>query len=278
MGTQQKKMARIQQMEKHIAVLPLREDLVVAEFERFRTTGELPEDQRLADAVVRMALRGGPQSAEPADLRLEGLKRLLDLARQRKEREELGEDEPDPPAGPPLREVLFNEAVFGDRDERWAARVALRMEVQRGADVTSPQFLADRSPPEHAGLGLQMLGFPQCLARPPYVKQAQRLLERFREIRARIDYSNPDWLAPIEAASKVFLRSGALPEDDLLRTCVLADGEAAALVLNHNGDGDPEVLAAFDATARAKDERSQFVALDQLRDLAWEGRLLPPRE
>ena len=264
---------RLEHLARHLAQRPLRAEVVTREFECFRHSGELPEDQRLAVAVVGLALRGGPP-AEPSPMSLaEAMARLPALVRELEE----AAAEPEPPDRPPLRRILFREALHGEGVERQAARLALRIEVGRGGDVASREFLADRDPPEHAFLGLHLLGFPECLARPPYVAQAQRLFARYREIRARIDYDDPEWFEPIAVAIRRWRRHGELPDNEMVLDCVLADGELLALMAHFGGVGDPEVLAAFDAAANGAEE-TRAAALARLQELAREGRLVPQLE
>ena len=264
---------RIQRLSQHVAARPLREDVVTEEYDYFAHTGELPDDQRLAVAVVDLALRGGP-----APVREElSPQALAELIRSIAEWANKSEAEPEPPARPSLRPILFHEALHGDDLERQAARLALRIEVHRGGDVASPAFLADRAPPEHASLALHLLGIPECLAKPPYVAQAQRLFARYRDLRASIDYDDPEWFAPIADAIPRFRRHGELPDDELVLDCVLADSELLALMANYGGIGDPEVLSAFDAAANP-DEATRGSALARLQELAREGRLLPEVE
>ena len=269
----QRRNLRLQHLAQHLAHRPLRGDVVAEEFDRFRHSGELPEDQRLAVAVVELALRGGP-AAEPRQMSLaETMARLPALVRELEE----AAAEPQPPDRPPLRRVLFREALRGEGVERQAARLALRIEVGRGGDVASREFLADRDPPEHAFLGLHLLGFPECLAKPPFVEQAQRLFARQAEIRARIDHEDPAWFEPIAEAIRRFRRHGELPDDELVLDCVLADGELLALMAHYGGVGDPEVLAAFNVAANGAEE-TRAAGLARLQELARERRLVPQLE
>ena len=269
----QRRNLRLQHLAQHLAHRPLRGDVVAEEFDRFRHSGELPEDQRLAVAVVELALRGGPP-AEPSPMSWqEAMARLPALVRELEE----AAAEPQPPDRPALRRILLRESLRGEGVARQAARLALRIEVGRGGDVASREFLADRDPPEHASLGLHLLGFPECLARPPYVAQAQRLFEQQAEIRTRLNHDDPAWFEPIADAIRRFRRHGELPDDDLVLDCVLADGELLALVAHFGGAGDPEVLAAFDAAANGAEE-IRAAALARLQKLAREGRLVPQLE
>lgn len=269
----QRRHLRLEHLAQHLAHRPLRDDVVAKEFDRFRHSGELPEDQRLAVAVVELALRGGPAAGPQPMSVAEAMAMLPALARELEE----AAAGPQPPDRPPLRSVLFREALRDEGVERQAARLALRIEAGRGGDVASRQFLADRGPPEHASLGLHLLGFPKCLAKPPYVGQAQRLFARQAEIRTRLNHHDPAWFEPIADAIRRFRRHGELPDDELVLDCVLADGELLALVAHFGGAGDPEVLAAFDAAANGAEE-TRAAALARLQKLAREGRLVPQLE
>jgi hypothetical protein len=264
---------RIDRLSQRVAHRPLRGDVVAEEFERFRHSGGLPEDQRLAVAVVELALRGGP-AAEPQPMSLaETMARLPALVRELEE----AAAEPQPPDRTSLRRILFREALRGEGVERQAARLALRIEVGRGGDVASRQFLADRDPPEHSSLGLHVLGFPECLEKPPFVEQAQRLFARQAQIRTRLNHEDPAWFEPIAEAIRRFRRHGELPDDELALDCVLADGELLALMAHYGGVGDPEVLAAFDVAANGAKE-TRAAGLARLQELAREGRLVPQLE
>ncbi|MBI5853036.1 MAG: hypothetical protein HZB39_18655 [Planctomycetes bacterium] len=270
---------RLGQLSQRLAAQPLREGLVEAEFHKFVETGELPEEQRLAAEVVQLAISGGPRAPMTAASTRELLARLPEIVHAL----EAAADEADAAraAGTkpsrPARHVLFDEAVRGEGLVRAAARLVLQTAAQHGADLASFEFLADQEVPDHVSLGLHLLGFPECLARPPYVAQAKRLFARFDALQPRIDRGGPGWFGPIERAVLDFRCTGELPEDDLVRDCALAEAEFNALFHLVCGEGDAEVLAAFDEAAGADGEQ-RAIALERLRELARQGRLLPAQE
>lgn len=75
----------MERVEKAIAALPLRPDVVQKAFERFRDTGELPEQQRLAAAVTEQALRGGREAepGAPPSYVLSRLEQIIVIGEQR---------------------------------------------------------------------------------------------------------------------------------------------------------------------------------------------------
>jgi hypothetical protein len=256
----------VQRIERAIAVMPIRADLLDKAFAQFRATGELPEQQRLAAAVVDRTLSQPSPQPESFNLDewLEKVHEVTAALRRTPPEEDFW--------GRPIRTHLFREAVHGHEVVRAAARAVIRIAVRSGADVTNSGFLAGNSLPEHSGVALHLLGFPECLARPPYVAQARRLIARYADLRSRINYQDPAWFGPLGSAIAAFRETGQLPDDDLQLACVLADAELLALVAHQIGRGDAELLAAFDAAARAK-LGSRAEAAAKVQELVRAGRL-----
>src|SRR5262249_11859398 len=117
---------------------------------------------------------------------------------------------------PSVRQRLFQEAVHGSELVRLAAREGLKAVVGSGFDGPDPPFLAEETLPGFGSVGPYLLGFPDDVARPPYVRQARRMLARFAALRAQIDHSDPAWFESFWAALRVFNQEGTLPEDELL--------------------------------------------------------------
>jgi hypothetical protein len=260
---------RVQRVEQVIAARPIRADVLDHAFEHFRATGELPEEQRLASEVCDRALRHKPVREPIVDIgaHLEDLKRILAELRSRPDL-----DLSAPQHDHSVRLRVFNEAVYGHEISRLAARLVLQLEVGHGADVTDPQFLADRTLPHHGGVALHLLGFPENLAKPPYVRQAKRLFARMASIRARLDHGSPSCLEDLDAAFPAFVRTGELPEDDLVLECVLAVAALLGLIAHYLGHGDAELTAALDATAKTTGgKRAEAVA--KVQELVRAGRL-----
>jgi len=106
---------RLERVEQAIRTMPIRANLLDTAFEHFRETGELPEEQRLADAVCRRVLNIEEEASD--DLAsLIGQTMSLRVVQA----------VPEQPKGPSVRESLLHEAVFGDDFCRRAARIALR--------------------------------------------------------------------------------------------------------------------------------------------------------
>ena len=260
---------RVDRLGQTLALRPIPATAIDQAFEHFRGTGVLPDNQRLAHEVARLTLNGRPKPFQgPGDLRA-AIARLGFIAK------ELPDEAHDPSPPPPrnrLRGVLFDEAVHGSPAVREAARLALQLQVQAGVDVTADTFLADRPPPDFGCLGLHLLGFPECVAVPPYEAQAHRLFARQAAIRERIDHDDPNAFESIAAAIRRFRATAELPEDELLRECVLADTEFVALMQHMIGEGDAELLATLDDIVPT-DGPEQTAPLRHLQELVRAGRL-----
>ncbi|HEX5050422.1 MAG TPA: hypothetical protein VFZ65_01490 [Planctomycetota bacterium] len=228
-----------------MAALPIRADLLDRAFGVFCKTGELPDGQRLAAAVVARALgRSPPPSRDDPEKFAAHLRRLIAVAKA-----EIDHGVPPPQIS--IREHVFDEAVYGPDVIRRGARALLKLEVELGADVTDPSFLADRTLPDHAGIGLHLLGFPEFVATPPYEAQAHRLFARLAELRDRIDQDDTaPWFLVADDAVVAF-RRGELPQDELLLDTVLVNAEFQALWWHSQGYDNAELLAACDAAAQS---------------------------
>jgi hypothetical protein len=125
--TNKKRLAKARDL---LATCPFPEEAVEEAFLEFRYEGELPEDERFAAAVCAKAgYRNVP--SDPNDI-ASAITILLARAAERRETQA--------EAGPTVREVLFDEAIYGpDVVRRWA-RAALRVLVCRGGDVTNREF------------------------------------------------------------------------------------------------------------------------------------------
>jgi hypothetical protein len=259
-----RKADRLQRLERAIAALPVRDEIVQQSFGHFCQTGELPELERLAAAVVDRALQ---RKEEPEPLDLESLDAFT--AELRKSNIDLNAALKTPSA----RQRLFQEAVHGYEVVRLAARECLKLVVACGFDVTDPRLLAEEPVPESGSVALYLLRFPDDLARPPFVRQTRRLLARFADLWASIDPNDAAWFERLAAALRAFHHEDTLPEDDLLLEFALAFGELLALTSHRRGKGDAELIVAFDAVARAK-PGERAAALAKLREMLRAGRLL----
>lgn len=251
----------MQRVQAALNALPVRTDLAREAYLHFQATGELPDNQRLAHAVVSHAKSGrAPDDWETDIFEAARIRRLLNAPPRPKDE---------------IMDALYGEAVWARPTARDAAREVLKILSDLGADVTKPIFAERGSalkPPDWGTVGLWFLGFPECLATPPYEEQAHRLFERFAGLRERIDQDNQGWFDELEIAASRFALSGELPDDDLTRDCVLADGELTCLARNAPGVDDSELMAAFDAAARATDTDRQ-AAIELVQELVRDGRL-----
>lgn len=226
---------RLDKVGSRIEAMPITPAAENDAFERFRATGELPEHQTLAERTIERALH---------------------LPQHR-----------------PLRELLFHEAVHEWSVVRDAARLVLKLLVAVGQDVTSRNFLdEDMELPEYGSVGLHLLGFPECLVKPPYEDQARRLLGRLAFVRRRVPSGDERWFRSFAKMAARFFNHGELPDVGFERDVVLAYGEFLALGRNLWDEADPDVLAAFDKAARGEGEERE-AAIGRLQELAVEGRV-----
>jgi hypothetical protein len=256
---------RVRQVAQRVALLPLDPKAEEEAFEMFCRTGELPEHQRLAEGVIKRALQADPHQrrSQPQSPEV-WIKQFWEIM-----------ENVDNPAMTSLshRRILFHEAVYGWEVPRLAARLAIRLLVLVGRDVTDPQLLDDFEVPDWGSVGMHLIGFPGMLATPPYEVQAQRLFARLDDLRARIDRDDEEWMEKHSSASFAFLRRGELPDDELMAEAVLAYGEMIGLLNCYLGRGDSEIMTAFDIAARATVVDSE-PARAELRSLAAQGRLV----
>lgn len=252
---------RLAEVERAIGSRPVPTELVRAEFERFRQTGELPEDARVAAAVVRR-VRWGYDTFYMANGRFDW-GRTTQAALQAPKREA---DE--------VTEGLLNEAVNGPPMVRAAARQVLRGLAQAGRDVTTTLFVG-RKLPEYGAVGAEMLGLPQRFAKAPFVKQAKRLFARIEDLRPRLPQRDRKWFQQRDDAISRFQLDGERPDDDLMLEVVLVLGELNALFNHAAGEDVREAMAAFDAISRSKGE-GRDAAIGRLQEMAREGRFARP--
>jgi hypothetical protein len=127
---------RLEAVGEHIASSPLARAVVEAAYEDLRSSGELPDDQRLAEAVVERALRREDVREEkPLDYEA-GIDRLEHLIKQL----EAGELPPSPWFA---FERFLRQAVRGSGATRRIARRALKLLAESGLDPSDPRSLED---------------------------------------------------------------------------------------------------------------------------------------
>ena len=243
-ATNKKRLAKAHDL---LATCPIPDELVEEAFLAFRMEGELPADERFAAAVCAKA---GYQNV-PSDPNDIASAITLILVRAAERRETQAE------AGPTVREALFDEAIYGpDVVRRWA-RLALRVLVCRGGDVTQHDFGSEHGLPEFGTVGMHVLGYPRKLAKAPYVEQGRRLFDRYDNIRRRMDYSADEDFEPMEDAFLAFVQRGDLPADGLMRDYVLTEYEIEMLREHRGGRDVAEVLALLDRVAMATGEERE---------------------
>ena len=249
---------RLAELEQTIHSIPIPVAVVRKAFEVFKTTGELPDDIRLAHTVIRRCKRGAAMS----DL-YDSTADWGTLIRAQMETPKRPDD--------PVTDALYDEAVFGDGVVREAARHLLRGFAKVGLDPTEPQFAGQEwDLPVFGSVGMDLLGIPERLAKEPYLEQAERLFTRVDLLRAIIPH-DPKWIGGLENAVEEFRRGGAWPEDNLLLEAVLVVGEVDAVVRHAVGGEDvAEIMSAFDVAATAVGEERQ-AAIGKVQQLARTG-------
>jgi hypothetical protein len=261
---------RLDRVETAMRSLPVRSDLLEKAFQEFIETGVLPEEKRLAWAVCQQALNGGKPTPTFADEQ----SRLVWHIRKAMEAADRGEGTGKEMS---VREQVFREAIYAEGPIQIGAQSVLKIRVgYMEQNPCDPQFLADEPLPEHPGVGLFILGFPKRFATAPYEEQAARLFERANDLRRnRIDHDDPKWESTLETAMQLVQDCGEIPEEGLLRDCVLALLEFEGLKWNFQGESVRGLMAALDTAARtAGDERE--AAIVQVRELALAGFADPP--
>jgi len=234
---------RVKRVQSALDVMPLRQDALKEAYEDFKMFGELPDHERLAQAVVDSAIAGELLPIKPPPDEAD-LIRLIQAQHREKQNA--------PPKERTLREYLLDHAGYAPPGLREPARLACCVLSAKGGDLTDPKFLANEPLPPHNGIGWHLLGYPQRLAKPPYVKQAQRLFARFDELRQRTPQDEDPWFDECIDVAVRFRMTGELPEEELMRDAVLADLEMECLVRHKRGHDVGELMAALDQAARAK--------------------------
>lgn len=217
---------------------PLAADAVNETYGSFLRTGTLPRDRRLSWAVLDRAIHARKASADTRAPRS-----MWDRLHDRP-----NED---------ARYMVFREACSSQAAPRDFARILVRALVQSGDDPTDSEFVpTDLEQPEFGSVAMHALGWPDLWAREPYAKQLQRVLAQHAALRARGPRSDL-WYHNAAAALAGFLSRGDLPDDDAECMFALTLGEMFAIHADYFGHGDEELLAAFDAVARANGAQRQ---------------------
>jgi hypothetical protein len=247
---------RLGQLRGAISAAPVLPHVLDDAYEGFWMFGELPEEDHVADAVLRKALRGGGEQETPSR-RGVSINVVLSTA---------AEDMMT------VREPLFEEALHESAYVRRMARCAIEVEVAYGGNVESPGFAARHGLPIFGTVGMHVLGYPGKWITPPYEFQGERLFTRWDELRARIDQRNPKWAEPIVEAMVTFRTKGELPKDDVVLGLVLADAELDQFRAHKKGHDVSEAMALFAKAARGEDDEPNE-ALKALCEMAAAGRL-----
>lgn len=258
---------RLQNMAQRIGAIPIPPEVEDDAYQHFKETGELPEVEKLAMACIDRALNyGHPLRNGVRTLDIRETHRVLDRLGQQPERE---------PGWHPPRKLLFFEAVHGWEAVRVAARSVIEMLVAIEQDVEDPDFVdEDMELPDWGSVGMHLLGFPECLVRPPYKRQADRLFRRMHDLRQRVDQDDREWMDAYGEAAIRFLHEGELPGDELMVEAALANGEFMGLVAHYLGVHNAEAMGAYDRAARGTGAE-WAKAIETLQAMGAERTLLP---
>ena len=225
---------RLDKVAQRIESTPATTSTVNRALEQFRETGELPEHQDLAKHTIEAALR---------------------LPRPKS-----------------IRTMLFHEALSDSQIVRRGARTALKLLVAIGQDIASRNLVDEDSELSKFGsVGMQLLGWPECLITPPYEDQARRVLQRLAAMQNRGNRTET-WFSTLASTAAEFFRGGDLPNNDSMREAVLIYGEVLALGRQVGNQADAEVLQAFDDAAQGEGAESS-AAVARLQELACAGRI-----
>ena len=179
--------------------------------ETFRATGVLPISPHLARAVLTAAIQPVPPLHPPPGFDPK-LAAYLDAVEEA--------------YSPSPRLRLFGEACSPEPFLRDPARFVIRALVHAGGDVCDREFVP-RDIDEWPGfpIGMQLLGFPDCLLVEPHEERARDVFERLDRLRERLPEDDPRWGARLAAGLVDYLRGGWAPADEFERECVLAIAE-----------------------------------------------------
>lgn len=251
---------RLAEVEQRIRSIPIPAAVVRAAFEPFRKTGELPDDMRLAYAVVCRAKRGAARS----DLH-ERESDWGELIRASMAIPERPED--------PLMDELYDEAVFATGPVREAARQVLRAFAAAGLDPSEPRFVGrKRQIPDYGSVGLHMLGIPQRMVRPPYEAQARRLFARAERLREIIPQGDRRWFEMLEATMHRFQSGAEIPEDPLVLDCILVMAEVQSLLRHASGEDVTELMGALGVAATTTGEERR-AAIARVQEVLASGSI-----
>lgn len=255
---------RLRHLAAQVDAVPIPKAAVQEAFDAFCRTGELTGPDRLAAAVLHRARTG--QDMVDADCKGAALAYAVELLYAA-------------PTGTAhtILAKLCGEAMSPIETVRVAARDALAWLVRGGFDMTKPDFEVlgiEAEVPRYGSVGLQLLGFPACLAVPPYEERARQLIERLGTLREQTRHRSSRWFDQLAQSIGTFRRTGELPEERFVREVVLADAELLCLIRHRLGLEVGDWMDALQIVQTAAgDERD--AALARLQELARGGGLLP---
>jgi len=191
---------RIERLQAVFRGAPVSADVVRDACERFRATGELPDNVRIARYVLNWCDTGINAAEYSQDF--EGRAALI-----RATVESLKAPHDD------VMCALRKEALYGNEAVREAARMILKRMAEAGGDPSAPMFVqCGYEVPEMTcgSMALTLLGFPECLATPENAERADAVFAKLRALRERMP-DDAAWSRRLDAAVARHRQTGALP-------------------------------------------------------------------
>jgi iron complex outermembrane receptor protein len=192
-------------------------------YDDFLRDGDLPSDRTLAGAVLLRVLKAR---------------------------------EPVPPSGN-TREMLFREAACSVEPVRTFAQWLLKALVRAGGDPTDPECIGpEMEPQDFSPVCLRLVGWPEDFVKPEKQEQLKRVLRQQAEVRAQRPLDDDQWDREAGAALRGFFQRGEIPGPRFY-LYVRTIAEPIAVLDHYLGRTGDELVAAFDAVARAGRSRAQ---------------------
>jgi len=249
---------RLEGVEGAIYRIPVPPQLVDAALATFLSTGELPDDPRVAMQVAKRIQDRTPPGV--CGSTFEWAMAVRDYIDKSEREKDL------------VREALFEEAIWATGLVRSGARAMLQGLVVAGFDLREPNF-AGVPLPAFGGVGLYLLDFPLRFVGPQYAEQCERLVLRCDVLARGIPHDDRVWRRAMHSAAEMFQCYGERPSDRLVLECVLALGEMDVFVQLISGRQVAEELAAFDAAFMTTGEDRER-AIERLQTMAAAGRFV----
>ena len=214
---------RVDRVAKTFAALPISRSVVKQALDDFRKTGELPQNQAVAKAVIEWAERG----LDPSQYG-DSLPDQLAMLRAYRAQPDSERDE--------LMNLIRLEAVLAHEPIRSIARRILKQFAADGHDPSQPLFQQGRIPkPVFAwgSVALSLLKFPFGLVDKADHPRLELVMERFRPVQEMLaqkdDAARDAWFDQLEEAAEAF-DAGETVADAMMHEALMAEQELRALL------------------------------------------------